>query len=98
MKRLAIVAVLLASAAIARADGSGAEIYAKKCAMCHGKDGKGSPVGLKMGAKDLTTLGLSEDAVEKVVNEGKGKMAAFKGKLSDAEIDAVAKYVAGGLK
>jgi cytochrome c6 len=98
MKRLAIVAVLLASAAIARADGKGAEIYAKKCAMCHGKDGKGTPVGLKMGAKDLTTLKLDDDAVEKVVTDGKGKMTAFKGKITPEEIEEVSEYVAKGLK
>ena len=60
MKRLAVAALLVAAAGLARADApSGADVYAKKCAMCHGKDGKGSPTGLKMGAKDLAASTLS---------------------------------------
>jgi len=98
MKRIVVVAALLASAAIARADATGAEVYAKRCAMCHGKDGKPSPVGTKLGAKDLTTVKLPAADVAKVVTEGKGKMTAFKGKMTDAEIEAVANFVAAGLK
>ena len=99
MKRLAIAALLLAAAGFARADSAnGADVYAKKCTVCHGKDGKGSPAGLKMGAKDLTASALSEDDMEKVVENGRGKMTPFKGKLSHEEIEAVAKYVKGGLK
>jgi cytochrome c6 len=96
MKRilLAVVAASLAAPALA-ADGSA--VYQAKCAMCHGKDGKGTPVGQKMGAKDLAPQ-KEQKAVAKVVTEGKGKMTAFKGKLSDDEIQAVSKYVAGGLK
>jgi cytochrome c6 len=68
------------------------------CYACHGKDGKGSPVGLKMGAPNLTTLKVSEADIAKVIENGKGKMTPFKGKLSPEEIQAVAKYVKGGLK
>jgi cytochrome c6 len=97
MKRLAVVVALVVSAAAARAE-DGAALFAAKCKMCHGADGKGSPVGLKMGAKDLTATKASVDQIEKVIENGQGKMTAFKGKLSDAEIDAVAKYVKSGLK
>jgi cytochrome c6 len=98
MKRIVLAAVLLAAAGLARADAAGAEVFQKKCAMCHGKDGKGSPAGLKMGAKDLNATALTEADVAKVVADGRGKMTAFKGKLTDAEIQAVAKFVKGGLK
>jgi hypothetical protein len=30
------------------------EIYAEKCALCHGEDGKGTPTGIDFGAKDFT--------------------------------------------
>lgn len=97
MKKLLVAAVALSLAGTTLA-AEGSAIYASKCAMCHGKDGKGTPVGLKMGAKDLTTLKDSEAEIAKVVTNGKGKMTPFKGKLSDEEIQAVAKYVKGGLK
>ncbi len=98
MKRIAMVlAAAFAVAPLARAE-SGAEVYAGKCKLCHGPDGKGSAVGLKMGAKDLTVTKLSDAEIAKTVEEGRGKMTPFKGKLEPAQIQAVAKYVKGGLK
>jgi cytochrome c6 len=97
MKRIlfAAVAVAFAGAALAA---DGAAIYASKCAACHGKDGKGTAVGQKMGAKDLAAAKGSEAEIATVISDGKGKMSAFKNKLSAEEIQAVAKYVKGGLK
>lgn len=97
MKRLAVTLAVLAALAVARAEDA-APLYAQKCAVCHGKDGKGSPVGLKMGAKDLTATKLSEPEIAKVIESGRGKMTAFKNKLTDAQIQALAKYVKVGLK
>ncbi len=97
MKRILLALVVVAAASAARAEDAAA-LFQKKCAMCHGKDGKGTPSGQKMGAKDLTAVKASEADLEKVIANGKGKMTAFKGKLSDDEIKSVAKYVKGGLK
>ncbi|GAO02453.1 cytochrome c [Anaeromyxobacter sp. PSR-1] len=97
MKRLVAVLAFAAFAAAARAD-DGAAVFAQKCAVCHGKDGKGAPAGKALGAKDLTTVKLSEAEIVKVVENGKGKMTGFKGKLSDEQVKSVAKYVKGGLK
>jgi cytochrome c6 len=97
MKRF-LPAVLAAALAVPALAADGAAIYAAKCAMCHGKDGKGTPVGQKMGAKDLAKEKGDAKEVESVVTKGKGKMSAFGGKLSPEEIQAVSKYVAGGLK
>lgn len=96
MKRFAIAVVLLLATA-ARAE-DGAALFQAKCKMCHGPDGKGSSVGKTMGAKDLTAIQISAADAAKVVEGGKGKMTPFKGKVSEAEIKAVAAYVAGGLK
>jgi cbb3-type cytochrome c oxidase subunit III len=97
MKRIlfAVLAVSLAGAALA-ADGSA--IYAAKCVACHGKDGKGTAVGQKMGAHDLTALKEGETEIVATITNGDGKMPAFKQKLSTEEIQAVAKFVKGGLK
>jgi cytochrome c6 len=97
MKRLLLSLVVLSVAAAARAD-DGAAVYAKRCAACHGKDGKGTPVGIKMGATDLGASKLSEAEMVGVISSGKGKMTAFKEKLSEGEIKDVAKFVKGGLK
>jgi cytochrome c6 len=98
-KILAVVllSVMVAPAALA-AEGAAATFQAK-CAACHGKDGKGqSDMAKKLGVKDLTVTKLSAADIEKTIANGKGKMTPFKGKLSDAEISALAKFVAGGLK
>ncbi len=98
MKKL-LAAVLLSLLAAPAAWAGPAETFQQKCAACHGKDGKGqSDMAKKLGVKDLTVTKLSAADIEKVVANGKGKMTPWKGKLSDAEISGVAKYVAGGLK
>jgi cytochrome c6 len=97
MKKILIAAVALSFAAPALAVDAAA-LFASKCAACHGKDGTGSPVGKKMGAKDLTKDKDSQAEIAATITNGKGKMTAFKGKLTPEEIDALAKYVKGGLK
>ena len=96
-----IVAVTLSSlllGPVALAAGP-AETFQAKCAACHGKDGKGqSDMAKKLGVKDLTVTKMPAAEIEKVIANGKGKMTPWKGKLSDAEISGLAKFVAGGLK
>ncbi len=101
MKRIivAVAALAVLAAGSARAADTAADLFQKKCAVCHGKDGKGTtPMAQKLGAKDLTTLKESEADIAKAITDGKGKMTPFKGKLSDAEIQSLAKYVKDGLK
>ncbi len=76
-------------------------IWPKKCAKCHGKDGRGKIED----APDLTSAKIkakSEAELFKIISNGiKAKnpddddMPAWKGKLSDDEIKAAAKYVKG---
>ena len=97
MKKLAaaVIAVAFAGSTLA-AEAAG--LFGSKCAACHGKDGKGTPVGQKLGAPDLTKLKVPEAEILGVITNGKNKMTGFKGKLSADEIKALAKYVKGGLK
>lgn len=97
MKKILVAALALSLAGPALA-ADAAALYSAKCAACHGKDGKGSPAGKKMGAEDLTKVNESEAKIASVITNGKGKMTAFKGKLTPEEIDALAKYVKAGLK
>jgi len=87
---LAILGMILMPLHAFAADG--AAIYKAKCASCHGPDGAGqTAVGKSMKIKDL------KDAtdVKNVVENGKGKMPAYKGKLAADELDAVVKFVQG---
>jgi cytochrome c6 len=97
MKRTLLALLVVALAGGARADDAAA-LFQKKCVACHGKDGKGSPAGLKLGAKDLTATKLTEPQLVDVIANGRNKMTPNKGKLSDGEIAALAKYIKGGLK
>lgn len=101
MRRIvAAVAVCLAFAfTTARAE-DGKALFAQKCAACHGPDGKGqNPMGKKLGAKDLTTLGASEADIVKTITNGKPpKMMPYKEKLTPDQIQAIAKYVKSGVK
>jgi len=95
------VCLAVALAAPARAADDGKALFAQKCASCHGPDGKGkTPMGQKLGAKDLTHEDKEPlDEIVKDIENGKPpKMAAYKGKLSAEQIKAVATYIKGGLK
>jgi cytochrome c6 len=99
MKKIFVAALAASLAAPAFAAVDAAGLFASKCAACHGKDGKGSPVGKKMGAKDLTEEQKeTEKTIADDIANGKGKMPAFKAKLSADEISALAKYIKAGLK
>jgi cbb3-type cytochrome c oxidase subunit III len=98
MKRIALALATFALVVTARAE-DGKALFAQKCASCHGPDGKGkTKMGEKLGVKDLTALPPDTDVKATIENGKPPKMTAYKGKLSDAEIDAIASYVKGGLK
>jgi cytochrome c6 len=79
-----------------------AKLFAGKCAACHAKDGKGSASMAKMfKLADPSVLNLTADAtakktdadLTKTINNGRGKMPVFKGKLKDEEISALVAYI-----
>ncbi len=86
-----------------------AKLYATKCAMCHGKDAKGSASMAKAKKVDNAVLDLVDaDSLAKTdedlilaTSEGVGKpsasgakpMPAYKGKIADADIAALVAYV-----
>jgi cytochrome c6 len=80
------------SAGLAGADGNA--IYSSKCAICHGKDGRGMPNWRSKGQPDFTDpkwqKAHTDAQIADATKNGKGKyMPAFKSKLSDEEITAV---------
>lgn len=74
---------------------AGEPVFKSTCAACHGADGKGNTM---LGAPNLTDAvwlyGGSKEAVEYTIRHGRqGKMPAWKGRLADSEIKAIASYV-----
>src|SRR5512143_3012194 len=90
---LAVVLGLMIPTAVFAQSG-GADTFKAKCAMCHGPDGKKENPG--MGTKSLAgpdVQKMSEADLVAAITNGKGKMPAYKGKLTDDQIKAVAAYI-----
>ena len=73
-------------------------VYNSKCASCHGRDGRARSLHSKHEhARDLTSAewqdSVSDERIYNSISNGKGKMPAFKKKLSDSQIDELVNYV-----
>lgn len=96
-KTAALVVLAAMMAAPAFAQGPGADTYKAKCAMCHGADGlAATPM-----AKSMKVLSFKDPAMIKApdaqfiasTTNGKGKMPAYTGKLTEAQIKDVVAYI-----
>jgi mono/diheme cytochrome c family protein len=71
--------------------------YKAKCSACHGADAKGdTPVGKKMGIKDLASpevQKLSDAELTAVIADGKNKMPSYKKSLKPEQIKELVGYV-----
>lgn len=101
-KVIAIGGLLLlgswAGAPGARGDAAaGKDAYQKKCAMCHGADGKGdTPSGKSMKLRDLGSDDVQKQTDAQLIDitaNGKGKMPAYKSKLTDEQIKDVVAFI-----
>ena len=82
------------------ADTDASRLYDKKCAECHGKDGRAKSFRGKLAhARDLTNAEwqqqVSDERIYNSISNGKGKMPAFAKKLSEPEINSLVAYVRG---
>ena len=79
------------------AQSGGESTYKSKCAMCHAADGSASsPVGKMMKVPSFLTPAAKKTSTANyiaIVKNGKGKMPAYGGKLSDAEVKGVVAYI-----
>ena len=71
---------------------NGAQIFKANCGSCHTLSAAGTSGQV---GPNLDNVSLSAAEVEAKVRSGGGAMPSFSGKLSDAEIKAVASYVSG---
>ena len=78
------------------AQDSGADVYKTKCASCHGATGladSGAGKAMKVKpATDADVKKMTEDEMIAVTANGQGKMPAYKGKLTDAQIKASVEF------
>lgn len=89
-----LLAAVLAAPAFAQ---SGADTFKTKCATCHGPDGTAAtPMGKMMKIppfKDPAVVKASDASLTAITKDGKGKMPAYNGKLTDAQIREVVSYI-----
>jgi cytochrome c6 len=75
-----------------------AQLFAKQCASCHGKDGRAKTIKGKLKhARDLTDAEwqerVSDERIFNSITNGKDKMPAYGKKLSQEQIEALVTYV-----
>lgn len=79
------------------AQDTAASLYKTKCALCHAPDGSGSgSVGTQLNVPNLRlrqAQALTSDQWTQITEDGKGKMPAYKGRLSDDQIRQVVTYL-----
>jgi cytochrome c6 len=96
-KAVLALAVMFAFGTSVRADGAGD--FKAKCAMCHGADGTGSTAtGKALNVRDLASSDVqsqSDAQLTDIVTNGKNKMPAYKGKLTDDQIKGLVAYIRG---
>lgn len=99
LKQITLVCImsLLAISTTSFAQDSGADIYKSKCQSCHAADGSGNtPAGKSMKARPFNSpevLKMSDDDLIQVTKNGRGKMPAYAGKLTDDQIKAVVAHI-----
>jgi mono/diheme cytochrome c family protein len=78
----------------------GKKVYMDRCALCHGTDGKGdgpAAAALNPKPRDHTDGAYmnsrTDEQLLEVIHNGKGGMPAWKGVLSEQEMQNVLKYV-----
>jgi cytochrome c6 len=76
---------------------SGAEIYKKKCAACHGANGAGDTMigkNLKISSLRLPEVQKrSDEELFKIVAKGRNRMPAFDRKLSREQIHDLVRHI-----
>ncbi|HUV69930.1 MAG TPA: cytochrome c [Terracidiphilus sp.] len=93
--QVTLAAAILLAGAVGFAQ-SGEATYKAKCQSCHGTAGVPSPgIAKAMGVKpaaDPSVKSSSEAKMIAITTNGAGKMPAYKGKLTDAQIKEAVVY------
>ncbi len=96
-RSIAVLCLAASFATAAFAQGSGADVFKSKCALCHGTDGLATtPAGKALKAasfKNPDIIKAKDADLIAIVKAGKNKMPSFNGKISDDQIKAAIAYV-----
>jgi len=97
LRNAAFILLAISFAGGAFAQAPGADTYKAKCAMCHGADGLATTPTAKnfkvVSFKDPSQVKLTDAELSAATTNGKGKMPAYKDKLTDAQIKDVIGYI-----
>ncbi|MGA3373875.1 MAG: cytochrome c [Terracidiphilus sp.] len=97
IRAMAIILLTAFIAVPAFGQAPGADTYKAKCAMCHGADGlAATPMGKTMkilSLKDPAMVKASDAQFIASTKNGKNRMPAYSGKLTDAQIKDVIAYI-----
>ena len=92
--KIPLIAVMVLASTFAFADG--ASLWKAKCASCHGANGEGKSA-MKTPDMSLPATQKQTDAqLKTTISDGKkdkSTMPAYKGKLTDAEMDSLVQYI-----
>jgi cytochrome c6 len=98
--KLSLTAALFACFALVangKAQTAPADPYAAKCQMCHGATGLGdTPAGKAMKARPFNSPDVIKESdadLLAVIKNGKAKMPAFAGKLTDPQMTALVAHI-----
>lgn len=89
---LALVALALIFSTYTFADAP-AGYGAQHCAMCHGANGEGKAAMKTVAFASADVQKQSDADLTGIITNGKGKMPSYKGKLTDAQIGDVVKWI-----
>lgn len=99
-----VAAAFVASLSTPAMAADGGKIFKSKCSSCHGKDAGGTAMGPSLKGNDFVK-GDAAAVKATILNGRKGKdkkykkfpiaMPAHKGKISDADADAIVSYLKG---
>lgn len=92
------LSVVLGAANTNEAAADAATIYNRQCVSCHGRDGRGrTRKGRQTHARDMTDASWQDDVSDErlfnSISNGRGKMPAFRKKISENDIDALVAHV-----
>ena len=89
---MVILSIVLAGNAQAADPGLGGQLYSQHCSTCHGEDGRGTMPGVP----DFTRgegLFQANHMLARSIRDGKTVMPAFRGILTDNEINDLIAYL-----
>jgi mono/diheme cytochrome c family protein len=91
-----LLMIALAAGAVAQ-NAPAKDLFALKCAICHGPDGSAqTAMGKSFKIRDFHSADVQKQTdadLKTVITKGKGKMPAFDGKLKGEQIDLLVGYI-----